>query len=235
MLVSHRYKFVLFSDPLGTCSWISGALQPWLDHPVTSVQRKGTETLLFQDMSPAEAALAFDKLGLDFQSYTRIAIIRNPYAKMAQLYYRIAITDPVWRGRLHLGLELPRFNRWLRSTRTNGQGAGYRMGQRWRRFGAWSADSWCKDHITHRVRAGDAAKELMPIFSGIGLSPAFGYRSIHELGRQRLARLYDQASCDLIRARYSSDLALYQSDLPKLRLINGDSVSEEPERYQFVA
>ncbi len=235
MLVSHRYKFVLFPDPLGTCSWISHALQPWLDQPIPSNRRNCSKTLLHRDMSPAEAAQAFDRMDFAFEDYTRIAVIRNPYAKMAQLYYRLAIADPVWRARLHLGFEPPRFNRWLRGTRVNGTGAGYRGSRGWRRFGAWSADAWCGDQITHMVRASNAAEELTPIFNGLGISPAFGHRTCHDLGRQRLARLYDKASCDLVRERYAADLALYQRDAPELRLIDGGKLPMDKQRYRFVA
>ena len=235
MLVSHRYKFVLFTDPLGTCPWIARALQPWLDQPVASERRKCRNALLFADMSPHEANLAFHRMGRDFSDYTRIAIIRNPYAKMAQLYYRIAITDPVWRARQHLGLDLPSLNRWLHGTRTDRSGAGYRNSPAWRRHGAWSADAWCGDHITHMVRASHLAEELTPIFNGLGISPAFGHRTVHELGRQRLARLYDKQTCDLVRVRYAADLALYQRDTTNLRLIACDSPPIRQERQRIVA
>lgn len=235
MLVSHRYKFVLFPDPLGSCPWIARALHPWLDQPIASDRSKSAETTLFNDMSPAEAELSFDMMGIPFHEYTRIAIIRNPYAKMAQLYYRISITDPAWRMRQHVGLELPQFGRWLRSTRTNGVGAGYRTSARWRKFGAWSAEAWCGDQITHTVRANNAADELAPIFAEIGISPAFGDRNIHELGGRRLARLYNAETNELIRERYQSDLRLYRDEPAQLRLVSNRPARQVLPRYRSVA
>ncbi len=219
MLVSHRNKFIVFEDPLGACPWIARSLQPWLDQPIMSDIAQVAETPFFNGMSPGEAELAFDMQGLVFRDYTRIAIVRNPYAKMAQLYYRIAMTDPVWRMRQHLGLSLPRFGTWLRQTRNSGRGAGYLNGTRWRKFGAWSADAWCGDAITHTVRASHAVADLNRIFEGLGIAPAFGHRRVHELGVQRLSRLYDNKSNMLIRQRYQSDLKLLKSETTHLHLV----------------
>ncbi|MEJ6403163.1 hypothetical protein [Yoonia sp. 2307UL14-13] len=208
--MSHRYQFVLFPDPLNACPWVGPALRPWLDQPVASSRNGNAGIPFFHGMSPAEARLAFDVQGLNFGDYTRIAIIRNPYAKMAQLYYRIAMTDPLWRMRDHVGIDIPRFGRWLRMTRPDGLGAGYRGSARWRRFGAWSAEHWCGPHVTHTVRADAAAEELTTVFDKIGISPAFGDRTVHEPTGQRLARLYDSESWALIRQRYRHDLLRYR-------------------------
>ena len=210
MLVSHRYQFILFPDPLNACPWVGQALRPWLDQATLSDRNQVADFPLFNDMSPAEARLAFEMRGLPFEDYTRIAIVRNPYAKMAQLYYKIALTDPLWRMRQHVGIELPHFGRWLRTTRINGLGAGHRGSPRWRRFGAWSSQHWCADHTTHTVRADNAAAELTAIFRDIGISPAFGDRSLHEPGGGHLAQLYDSASWAFVRQRYKSDLAIYR-------------------------
>ncbi len=235
MLVSHRNKFIVFEDPLGACPWIARSLQPWLDQPIMAERVRGAETPFFNGMSPDEAALAFDKQGLVFRDYARIAIIRNPYAKMAQLYYRIAMTDPVWRMRQHLGLNLPNFSRWLRQTRNDGRGAGYRNGARWRKFGAWSADAWCGDCITHTVRASHAVNDLNDIFKELGLAPAFGDRRAHELGAQRLSRLFDNKSSMLIRERYKSDLTYLKVDTTHLRLVPDAPARPIPARYKSVA
>jgi hypothetical protein len=235
MLVSHRKKFIVFEDPLGACPWIARSLQPWLDQPIMAERVRGAETPFFNGMSPDEAALAFDMQGLVFRDYARIAIIRNPYAKMAQLYYRIAMTDPVWRMRQHLGLHIPKFEHWLRHTRSTGRGAGYPGGTRWRKFGAWSADAWCGDHITHTVRASHAVGDLKEVFAGLGIAPAFGDRRVHELGAQRLSRLYDNESNKLIQKRYQSDLALLKSETTHLRLVRSAPKTTFLPGYKSVA
>jgi hypothetical protein len=235
MLVSHGYKFIVFEDPLGACPWLGRTLQPWLDQPILGDHGRIAETPFFNGMTPGEAELAFDMHGLVFRNYARIAIMRDPFAKMAQLYYRVAMTDSVWRMRQHLGLELPRFSNWLRQTRNNGNGAGHRYSARWRKFGAWSADAWCGDSITHTVRANHAVADLNAVFKELGIAPAFGDRQVHELGAQRLSRLYDLESNALIRDRYQSDLAIQHRE--SFNMHNVPAVTARPalQYYKSVA
>lgn len=218
MLVSHAYKFVLFHDPMGSAPWMSRALLPWLDQPVASARKFSSETTLFHGMTPEEAELAFDLMGLSFRSYTRIAIIRNPFAKMAQIYDRIAASDPLWRARENVGLSTPRFAPWLKATKPSGNGAGYKFSSRWRRYGAWSADEWCGDRISHIVRGEDAASTLLPIFQQLGLSPAFGNRPKMNWKNPRIASLYNARSRAIIQQRYQTDLALYRVDWSEMDL-----------------
>jgi len=234
MLISHRHRFIVFPDPLGSCQWIKPVLQPWLDQTIAPRRRSSSSTLLFDGMSPHEAELAFDFLDLPFRDYRRIAIIRSPYAKMAQLYYRIALTDPLWRARGSLGLPLPRFGKWLAQTRAHGLGAGGRTSPRWRRFGAWSVDAWCADCVTDAVQAANAVEELTQIFADIGIAPAFGERSFYDINRNRLGRLYDRSSIALIKQRYASDLKMGKFDQTFYRL-GPPPIMRTQARYQAVA
>ena len=220
MLISRRCRFVLFPDPMGSCHWMRRALEPWLDQPVAKAKGDSARTFFFRGMSPAEAELAFDMTGHAFRSYTRIAIVQNPYRKMAQLYDRIAATDRVWRTRHRLGLPDPNFGRWLHHTRADGTGAGYPHGPRWRRFGAWSADAWCDSRISHIVRADTAKDELDHFFRQIGISPAFACRASDQ-GVSQLADMsrYNATSTELIRTRYKSDLRLFHTAASDLRLV----------------
>lgn len=197
---------------MGGAPWIERALQPWLDQPVASARRHSSKTMFFRGMTPREVELAFDIEGLSFRSYTRIALLRNPYVKMAQIYDRIAASDPIWRARERLGLPTPKFYPWLKATRPDRNGAGYRYSPRWRRYGAWSADTWCSGCISHVVRSEDAATKLLPIFQGLGFTPAFGDRPNRDWQNPRVAGLYDPRSRLLIQERYKTDLELYRVD-----------------------
>lgn len=209
MFISHRYKFILFPDPMGACPWIKSALQPWLDQPVAANRRASGTTLLFHGMAPMEAAIAFDFLGYSFEDYTRVAIIRNPYAKMTALFDRISQTDPLWRMRRKSGIRPAEFNQWLARTRPDGFGAGGALGPRWRRFGAWSAQAWCGNYIDHIVRAETAQQDLSKICSGAGLSPAFAHLGARKVNQHTADHRYTRQSSDLIQQRYPWDLALY--------------------------
>jgi hypothetical protein len=176
--------------------------------------------VFFNGMSPAEAELAFDLSGLPFHNYTRIAVVQNPFRRMAQLYDRIAATDPFWRLRKRAGWAVPDFGTWLNNTRPNGNGAGFVAGPRWRRYGAWSADAWSDGRITHFVRAETLAEDLRGVFRQMGVAPFFGTDGKDdELHRFAEMLRYDSATMDIIRDRYRSDLKLYQKSEPKLRLV----------------
>lgn len=219
MLVSHSRRFILFPDPMGACPWITRALMPWIDQPLQ--RRKGMGGVFFQGMSPAEAECAFDMAGYAYRNYTRIAIVRNPYKKMAQLYDRIAATDQIWRMGQRVGLSVPDFSTWLDSTRPNGNGAAFTSaGPRWRRFGAWSAADWCQDRVTHVVRAETADQDLPEIFREIGVNPIFTDRPLDVLRlHQPVSARYDAASDRLIRERYEWDLQFYENEPADLRLL----------------
>lgn len=218
--MSHSCRFVLFPDPMGACPWIARALEPWLDQPIVGKRGATMGSHFFCDMSPAEAELAFDMAGFAFRNYARIAIIRNPLNKMPQLYDRIAATDKVWRMRRRVGASNPSFTRWLSSTRPNGFGAAPLGGPRWRRFGAWSAEDWCGDHISHIVRAEHAEDELSKVFQEIGLSPVFGGRALDALKlKQPSWARYGQEAREIVRDRYAWDLSFYENNSAVLKLV----------------
>ncbi len=221
MLVSHRCQFVLFPDPMGACPWITRALDPWLDQPVIGDRGSNAGSHFFRNMSPAEAELAFDMAGFAFRNYTRIAIIRNPFNKMSQLYDRIAVSDKIWRMRRSVGAGDPSFTRWLGGTRPNGSGAAPLGGPRWRRFGAWSAKNWCGDHISHIVRAENAEEELAAVFKDIGISPALGGRSLDMIKLLQPANSrYDAEARAIMHDRYDWDMRFYgRANSSNLRLV----------------
>ena len=220
LFVSHRHQFILFPDPLGACPWINRALEPWLDEKVAMKPGTSAGAPFFAGMSPAEAELAFDIHGYTFRNYTRVAVIRNPKAKMVQLYDRIYATTPVGRMRRSLGASAPNFDRWLAMTRPYGTGAAPFGGPRWRKFGAWSAENWCGDHLAHVIRAEYAEEELTTLFRGLGISPAFGGRALDALKlRQPVGSRFSVEARALIKERYAWDLSFYDRPQTSLKLV----------------
>ena len=220
MLISHRHRFVVFLDPLGSCQWVRRTLDPWLDQPVGSSKTADTTTVFFHGMSPAEAELAFDMSGHPFRNYMRIAIVQNPFVRIVQLYDRIAAVDPIWQARRRLGLQNPDFVRWLHHTRADGYGAGYPRGPRWRRFGSWSADTWCDGRISHIARAEHAKEDLQTIFRQRDIALSIDCRAIGQNSNTAIEmERYDLASATLIQSRYASDLGFYQQHQNELSLV----------------
>lgn len=219
MFISHRYRFIVFPDPLGSCRWLNRALAPWVDQHIGAAPGARRDTLLFQAMTPQEAEIAFALMGRAFDSYTKIAIVENPYKRMARLYERIVQMDPVWQLRGKVGLANPTFGSWLEKTKARGVGAGTRFSPRWQRLGAWSADAWADGRINRFVRADNAAQDLQRVFdqmitAPVIVSPAQEHRdtSFKEMSR------YDAKSTKLIEQRYKSDLQIFHTQRHDLHL-----------------
>ncbi len=207
MLVCHSKRFILFNDPLGACPWIEDVLSPWIDQPVADNIATARHTYFFKDMSPTEAELAFDIMGLPFRSYRRIAIVRDPFAKMEDLYDRIADTDRLWQMRGRIGMGAPDYVRWLRRTRPCRNGAGNSASPRWRRFGAWTVRAWCDGRISHVIRAESAAQDILRVLGPLGVNPAIPEDTNRSLRPARYREVPQVKA--LIGARYHWDLRHY--------------------------
>lgn len=219
MFVSHRCRFIVFIQPATACPWLGQALAPWVDQHINKGPLVRHHTMLFRDMTPPEAELAFDLIGWDFGGYTKIAVVENPFKRMSQLYDRIAQTDPAWRLRRSAGFTNPPFSHWLQNTKPDGVGAGTYLSPRWRRLGAWSADAWAADKVDHFVRAEHAASDLLSVFRQMQIAPAMLPLSITDSDWPYSEMLrYDAAGAALIKDRYRSDLHVFQRQMTQAYL-----------------
>jgi len=216
MIISHARKFIVFGDPLGAGDEVEAILNPFGDVEVGTRPRNSP---FFHGMTPTEAEWAFDAAGFAFQSYLRIAIIENPFSRLARLYDRIAQTDTVWQLRHLTGIGPPSFASWLKSVHIDGLGAGHRNSPRWRQQGAWSSKIWESGRITHRIRAEAAEEDLQPVLCALGIAPGTMVTSHDSLAREAWLQRYDQKSTELVTRRYAWDLAQYGYSAPRHRKI----------------
>jgi hypothetical protein len=220
MFVSHRFRFIVFPNPSGSGHFLNRALAPLVDQRVGSMPGTRDNSLLFHKMTPQEAEIAFSLMGINFGNYTKIAIIENPFKRMADLYDRICLADPVWRIRSRLGIAQPTFGRWLQKTKADGVGAGTRFSPRWQRLGAWSADAWATDHIDHFLHADTAVQDLSKIFRHLTFASdtSLGIEATARMPNEQMTR-YDAASTNIIKQRYRSDLEILHSRRHELQLV----------------
>ena len=68
MIVSHKCKFILFSDPLGAGANVMHALSPWSDEIIAAGPDNKQDRMFFHGMTPTEAEWAFDASGLEVDS-----------------------------------------------------------------------------------------------------------------------------------------------------------------------
>lgn len=224
MIVSHRHRLIFFAFPKTGSESLRALLAPLNEVTVRPWRQARRGRDFYPHMSPAEAALAFDRRGWDFAGYRRVTCLRNPYPRLVSLYRMIRAVDGVWRLRARAGLGLPGFADWLRGTAPCGPGGGGRAHQRWRRYGTWSAQAWIgagggdtddtddtgATLVPHVLRLEHLAQELPALWRHLDLPPPPA--PLPWLNRRPPAPWqgwYDAPLHHLVARRYRWDLARF--------------------------
>lgn len=192
-------------------------LLPLGDTRILPLGERDNDTPFATGMSPTEAEWAFDSAGLAYRSYLRVAVVQNPFIRMARLYEKIAQHDPLWQARERTGFGRRDFGAWLASTRPDGLGAGTKHGPRWRRFGAWSAKHWCGDMVSHVIRQEAIEDDLTTVLSILGVAPGFDHDFTRAATPLDWRSYYDDRATAIIQDRYGWDLAQYGYATPSRR------------------
>ncbi len=155
MRVSHHYKLIFFANPKTGSSTVRKFLDPYSDTEVASQLRENSQ---YPHLSAEDTKRRFTELGWDFDSYSRLVCVRNPWAKLVSLY--------CYRRRK---FELPSFERWLDNV-----AAGDDALPQWPIFGSESLATFIHDAngnlLVNRVlRTEDLDHELLPYLRSIGL------------------------------------------------------------------
>ncbi len=219
MIVSHKCRFILFSDPLGAGANVMHALSPWSDEIIAAGPDNKQDRMFFHGMTLTEAEWAFDASGLAFRSYLRISVTEQPFTRLARLYDRIAQTDIVWQLRHLASVGTPAFDHWLSSTQPNGFGAGNRHSPRWRQLGAWSTKAWESGRIDHTIRVESVEEDLTPILTELGIAPSLDFIQTETLDREGWMKRYSPESTNLMSQRYGWDLAQFGYAAPRFRKV----------------
>jgi hypothetical protein len=219
MIISHQCHFVVFFDPLSSHQWLQLALSPWADQHVSSTGRPTHKTPFHIGMTPTEAKAAFTRQGLDFDNYTRIAIVHNPYRRLAALYDRIRASDPLWRLKARSGLHTPDFRSWLVEGHYASKGPLARLLPGWRRQAAMSTEEWAAGLIDSFVRAEFAGVDLPAAMRQLDVVPVVNFAARQPQHRFAEMLRYDSETMGVIGQRYANDLRLYQGLRTRLDLV----------------
>lgn len=174
MIINHDRGFVFFSAPKTGSESIRALLAPYNQEQIRPWAKTTRDHPFYPHMPPRDAEVCFSAKGWDFSSYQRISCVRNPYARLVSLYRMIVEVDRGWRIRTRFGLR-PSFAQWLKAVRPDGRGGGGRNHQRWRRYGAWSAQAWLHNHdecllVDHVLRLEDINIALPRLLAKLSLS-----------------------------------------------------------------
>ena len=211
MIISHTHRFIFFSNPKTGSESLRALLSPLNEEPVGAWKNRTTQHPFYAHMSPAEAQISFAAKRWPFEAYRRITCVRNPYPRLVSLYRMIADVDGLWRLRRRLGLGQTSFSRWLLEVQPHGPGGGGRIHQRWRRYGAWSAQTWTTDAhgtrlVTDILRLEHLETELPALLAEMNL-PLRGALPVRNARPQTdWTRWYSPQTHALIANRYAWDL-----------------------------
>ena len=211
MFISHRCRFIIFTDPADPLPWLDKALAPWTDECVSQSGTPTSTHKFFAGMTPDQVRAEFDSQGLDFESYTRIAVVQNPLRRIAAHYDRLVKTDPIWRIRLRAGLHVPDFRSWLLSGKFEANGILDRIFARGRKFASrLAAYTWRNGDIDEFVRVEYAASDLRAAFRKLAVVPAIDLSEGDKPHRFAEILRYDFETMELVQRRFRDDLQLYR-------------------------
>ena len=228
MRISHRYKFIFFSNPKTGSESVRLMLDPYSDIHCRRPSECTPDFPFYDHMLPVELRDVFAERGWDFDSYYKFTFVRNPWARLVSVY--AAILDRGLAGRIRdLGNALSRwtrgrdmapdidgFRRWVRTVETSGRGGGGKPHHRFRQKGTWSIAAFVGDGQGHElvdeiIRLEDAADRLPALAVQLGLPDADHVRLPHvNVHRHpKYVSYYDDATAAHVAQLYADDIARF--------------------------
>jgi hypothetical protein len=228
MRLSHRYRFIFFSNPKTGSESVRLLLDAYSDIKGVPYLQRTPANPFYSHITPRETRDIFETYGWDFESYFKLTFVRNPWARLVSLYEMIygnksaSVIDGVVNFGARLFSTEPRhpstagFCSWLRTVKSNGVGAGGAEHERWRRYGSYGIDAYVSDEngkwlVDKVIRLEDIARDLIPVLEQIGL-PEAGRLTIPRINVRRHAdykRYYDDGSIAWVAENYRDDIARF--------------------------
>ena len=176
MQISHRYKFIFFSNPKTGSESVRKMLKPFADEKIVPFTKLTSAHPFYSHITPRETKQIFEALQYDFNAYKKFVFVRNPWARLVSAYENIKYihyentTAATW--------QKPSFEDWLLNTRPNSAGGGGKDNKRWLKYGTYSADNYLMDEekkkllVDKIIRLEDINQELIPYLKEIGIPKA---------------------------------------------------------------
>lgn len=209
MRISHRHRFVFFSNPKTGSSSVRQMLDPHSDFlPARNYLSRTPQNPFYPHMPPIEARQHFQRMNWPFEDYTRFTFVRNPWARLVSLYTHICA-----------GPEKPRpFPQWIYTVTTSGEGGGGPDWQKWRRFGSWSIRHYIGDDngaplVDRVLRLEDIETALPDFLAEIGVPDADRVVLLHRNRRNAsgaYANYYNPATRRHVERLYEYDIETFK-------------------------
>jgi hypothetical protein len=144
MRISHKNKFIFFSFPKTGSESVRLILDPFSDVRVVTYVERSLDNPFYSHMTPLEVLAVFEAKGWDFYSYSRILVVRNPWARLVSMY------EMIYRNPLKKYYR-PSFKKWLFSIDNKELGGGGKDSEKWKRYGTYSVDNFSSDFCGNRL------------------------------------------------------------------------------------
>lgn len=226
--ISHRYRFIFFSNPKTGSESVRLLLDPFSDLGCVRLRQRTAEFPFYDHMLPAELRPVFEARGWDFDGYYKFTFVRNPWARLVSVY--AAIQDRGLAGRVRdaasyasrrlrgrdLEPDVAGFRRWVRGIETAGRGGGGKPYHGWRRKGTWSTAAFVCDADGHElvdevIRLEDAPRRLPELAARLGLPGADALCLPHVNAHRHAAytAYYDAAAAEHVARLYADDISRF--------------------------
>lgn len=223
MRISHRYRFIFFSNPKTGSETVRRVLDPYSDIEGIPFWELTEEHPFYTHIRPVEVRALFRERGWDFEGYFKFTFVRNPWARLVSLYQMIyggGGQDGVLGTLRSVAREIRGahpsrrgFRRWLRTVHPNGPGAGGPPDQRWRVYGTYSIRRYAGDSegrllVDRIIRLEDIRTDLPAVLERLGLEEAAA-RGIPRINTRRYASyesFYDEPATERVRSLYREEI-----------------------------
>ncbi len=213
MRISHKNKFIFFSNPKTGSESLREMLTPYSEELDVSFQETTIENPFYSHISPKEVKKIFYERDCEFDGYCKIVCTRNPFDKLVSLYEMIYRKWPI----------KPPFNHWLKSTKTYGKGGGGKNYERWRMYGSYSLKNYISDEdgkiIVDKIICLENFEEEIPLlFEDLNINLNSDFKIVKKNVRDRNKKIndyYSEKSKQLVFERYSWEIDKFNYKFPK--------------------
>ena len=225
MQISHKYKFIFFSNPKTGSETVRKILEPYSDEAITIFQNRTKENPFYSHMSPTEAKDIFQDRGINYDDYFKFVFVRNPWARLVSLYEMIYSNKATKNVKNPLKFTIktmykkvftktPDFKVWLETIENHGVGGGGAEWEKWRRYGTYSLDNYIMDDnknilVDKVIKLENIQLDLKPTLKelGIHIDENLKLEKVNARKYQKYTQYYDKKSIDLVAKMYQYDIS----------------------------
>ncbi len=213
MRVSHKNKFIFFSNPKTGSESLREMLTPYSEIIDTKFLNTSIENPFYSHITPMEVKNIFIEKGYNFDEYYKIVCTRNPFNRLVSLY------EMIYRK----WFIKPPFYLWLKSTKTYGKGGGGKDSDRWRKFGTYSLKNYISDEegniLVDKIIPLENFDEDIPLlFKHLNIALDSDFKIIKKNVRARSKKVsdyYSEKSKQLVFDRYGWEIEKFNYSFPE--------------------